>query len=452
MNCELVDILIKTAIQSADPYLAVKRVFDYKNRAFFIEGRTFKSWDRVHVLAIGKAACGMAKAALETIPREVLGEVLIVTKYGYAENCPNQEELKILEAGHPIPDENSLLAGRLGLKLAKKVGKNDILLALISGGGSALFVYPIKGISLEDLIRTNELLMKSGANIYEINTVRKHISRVKGGRLAKAVKGTVIGLMVSDVVGDDPSFIASGLTVPDPTTYRDAYEVLVKRGIWEKLPESVRKVIEGGMRGEIDETPKELKNAHNFIIAGNSKACEAVAKKAQKLSFNSTVMTTTLEGEAREIALAVGSIVEEVAKHNRPLKKPAVLVFGGEWTVTVGDAGGLGGPNQEFALSIARKIAGLNAVVVAFDTDGTDGPTDAAGGIVDGKTLERLEKAGIDVDEALRNHDSYRALKRVGALLKTGPTGTNVNSMVIAVVGESGVSESAGTRQLPELR
>ena len=307
---------------------------------------------------------------------------------------------------------------------------------MISGGGSALFVYPAEGISLDDLIRTNELLLRSGATIGEINTVRKHVSRVKGGRLAKAVRGKVIALIVSDVVGDDLSSIASGLTAPDLTTYRDAYEVIVRRGIWEKLPESVRRHIELGLEGKAEETPKELQNVHNFIIANNARTCEAVAEKAREMGFNSAVMTTTLEGEAREVALAVGSIVEEVARHNRLIKRPAVLVFGGEWTVTVGESKGLGGPNQEFALSVTRKIAGLNATVVAFDTDGTDGPTDAAGGIVDGETLRKLKEAGVNVEGALRNHDSYRALEKAGALLKTGPTGTNVNSIVIAVIPE----------------
>jgi glycerate 2-kinase len=375
----------------------------------------------------------MAKAVFERVPGERVGNALIVTKHGYAMDCDGIEA-RIIEAGHPIPDENSLLAGKLGLELAEKVRRDDILLTLISGGGSALFVYPAEGISLEDIIRTNELLLRSGATIREINTVRKHLSRVKGGRLARAVRGTVVSLIVSDVVGDDLSSIASGITSPDPTTYRDAYEVLLRRGIWDRVPESARRVIERGMHGEIEETPKELENAHNFIIAGNSKACEAVARKARELGFNSSVMTTTLEGEAKEVALAVGSIIEEVVKRDRPLKKPAVLVFGGEWTVTVGDAKGLGGPNQEFALSVTRKIAGLNVTVVAFDTDGTDGPTDVAGGIVDGETLKKLEEAGVDVEEALRNHDSYHALEKAGALLKTGPTGTNVNSMVIAVI------------------
>jgi len=425
--------LVRTAVRSADPYFSVRRSISFDGGKLTVLGREFEVRGRVHVLAVGKASCRMAKAVFERVPGERVGDALIVTKHGYAIDCDGIEA-RIIEAGHPIPDENSLLAGKLGLELAENVGRDDILLTLISGGGSALFVYPAEGISLGEIIRTNELLLRSGATIREINTVRKHLSRVKGGRLAKAVKGTVIGLLVSDVVGDDPSFIASGPTVPDPTTYRDAYEVLLRRGIWEKAPESVRRVIERGMRGEIEETPKELDNVHNFIIAGNSKACEAVARKARELGFNSAVMTTTLEGEAKEVALAVGSIIEEIVKWDRPIKKPAVLVFGGEWTVTVGDAKGLGGPNQEFALSVTRKIAGLNVTVVAFDTDGTDGPTDVAGGIVDGETLKKLEEAGVDVEEALRNHDSYRALERVGALLKTGPTGTNVNSMVIAVI------------------
>ncbi|NJE49944.1 glycerate kinase [Thermococcus sp. 9N3] len=433
----MIEELIQEAIRAGDPYGALKGALHYRGGRLAVLDQEFRVRGRVYVLAIGKASCRMARAVFETLPRELVGDALIVTKHGYAMDCDGIEA-RIIEAGHPIPDENSLLAGKLGLELGERVGRDDILLTLISGGGSALFVYPAEGISLEDLIRTNELLLRSGATIREINTVRKHLSRVKGGRLAKAVKGTVVSLIVSDVVGDDLSSIASGITSSDPTTYRDAYEVLVRRGIWDRVPESVRRVIERGMRGEIEETPKELDNVHNFIIAGNSKACEAVARKAEELGFNSAVMTTTLEGEAKEVALAVGSIIEEVAKRDRPVKKPAVLVFGGEWTVTVRDAKGLGGPNQEFALSIARKIAGLNVTVAAFDTDGTDGPTDTAGGIVDGETLKKLEEAGVDVEEALRNHDSYHALERAGALLKTGPTGTNVNSMVIAVVGDRG--------------
>ena len=436
--------LIRKALESADPYLAVKRSLTFKERKVRVKETEFKIKGKVHVLAIGKASCKMARALFDVLPEEMIGKSLVVTKYGYTDGCP--KGVRVIEAGHPVPDENSLLAGKLGLELAKNVKKEDILLTLISGGGSALFVYPAGDISLNDLKITNELLLRSGATIREINTVRKHISRVKGGRLARAVKGTVISLIISDVIGNDVSSIASGITAPDPTTYRDAYEILVKRGIWEKLPESVREHIEMGLKGLVEETPKSLPNVHNFIIADNEKACEAVVEKARELGFNSAVMATTLEGEAREIALAVGSIVEEIAKKDRPLKRPALMVFGGEWTVTVGDSKGLGGPNQEFALSIARKIAGLNATVVAFDTDGTDGPTEVAGGIVDGKTLGKLEDAGIDVEKTLKEHDSYHALKKVGALLKTGPTGTNVNSMVIAIV-EKTSSETSNNYQ-----
>ncbi|WP_297523670.1 MOFRL family protein, partial [Thermococcus sp.] len=244
----------------------------------------------------------------------------------------------------------------------------------------------------------------------------------------------VISLILSDVVGDRLEAIASGPTVKDPTTFQDTYRILKLYNVWEKLPESVKKHIERGLRGEAEETLKEdLPNVHNFIVGSGRIACERAKKKAEELGYNAVILTTTLEGEAREVALVIGSIVQEVSKYDRPVRKPAVLIAGGEWTVTITGGAGLGGPNQELALSVARKIVGLNAVVLAVDTDGTDGPTDAAGGIVDGETLERLKEAGIDVEEVLKRHDAYRALEKVGALLRTGPTGTNVNSLVIAV-------------------
>ncbi|WP_088859039.1 glycerate kinase type-2 family protein [Thermococcus profundus] len=425
---------MNTALEAADPYEAVKRSLSFDGKDLVVKGQRFGARGRIYLLAFGKAACAMANAVADVLV-ERIEEGVVVTKYGYAENCPPNPRIKVIEAGHPIPDENSLLGGKLGLELARRVGPSDVLLVLISGGGSALFLLPEDGISLEDKIKTNELLLKSGARIYEINTVRKHISAVKGGKLAKKVKGTVISLILSDVVGDPLEAIASGPTVKDPTTFQDAYRILELYNVWEKLPESVRRHIERGLNGEAEETLKEdLPNVRNFIVGSGTIACEAAKKKAEELGFNAVILTTTLEGEAREAALTIGSIVREVAEHDRPLRKPAVLIAGGEWTVTITGKAGLGGPNQEFALSIARKIAGLNAVVLAVDTDGTDGPTDAAGGIVDGKTLERLEKAGIDVEEALKIHDAYYALEKVGALLKTGPTGTNVNSLVIAVI------------------
>ena len=426
--------ILDAALKAADPYLAVRNAVEVEGNILRIFGEEFEMRGSVYLLAFGKAACAMSRAVADLLGERIEGGV-IVTKYGYAENCPDIPNIRVIEAGHPVPDENSLLAGKLGVELAKKVGPDDILLVLISGGGSTLFLLPKEGIGLGDKIRTNELLLKSGARIYEINTVRKHISAVKDGKLAKRIRGMVISLILSDVVGDPLEAIASGPTVKDPTTFQDAYRILKLYNVWEKLPESVRRHIERGLRGEAEETLKEeLPNVHNFIVGSNSLACEAAKRKAEELGYNAEILTTTLEGEAGEVALAIGSIVQEIARYDRPLRKPAVLIAGGEWTVTIEGKASLGGPNQEFALSIARKIAGLNAVVISVDTDGTDGPTNAAGGIVDGETLERLKRAGVDIEEVLKRHDSYHALDKVGALLKTGPTGTNVNSMVIEVI------------------
>ncbi|ACS90656.1 glycerate kinase type-2 family protein [Thermococcus sibiricus] len=424
--------LMEETIKSADPYEAIKRALKVEDNRLIIKEREFPIKGKIYVLAFGKAACSMAQA-VEEILDDKIAEGIAVTKYGYSLPL---KKIKVIEAGHPIPDESSMKGAHLGVELAKKVGENDILLVLISGGGSALFMLPEDGISLEDKMKTNELLLKSGAKIYEINTVRKHISKVKGGKLAKLVKGTLISLVLSDVVGDPLEAIASGPTVKDPTTFQDAYRLLKLYNVWEKLPQSVKRHIELGIEGEREETLKEdLPNVHNFLIASNSLACEAAKRKAEELGLNAYILTTTLEGEAREVAIAFGSIIEEIYHRERPFKRPCVLIAGGETTVTIEGEPGLGGPNQEFALSIARKIAGLKGVaVLAMDTDGTDGPTDAAGGLVDSYTLETLKKRDIDVEEFLKAHNAYEALKEVNALLLTGPTRTNVNSIIIAVI------------------
>ncbi len=430
---ELALELMKTAIEAADPYKAVKNSLKIEGDEINILGRRFPVRGSIYLLAFGKAACGMSRAAFDALGRR-MAETVVATKYGYTSNCP--QGIKIIEAGHPLPDENSIQAGKLGLELAEKVGKDDILLVLISGGGSAIFELPEDDITLEELIKTNDLLLRSGAKIHEINTVRKHISKVKGGKLAKHVKGTLISLIISDVVGDNLEAIASGPTVKDPTTFRDAHEILIRYGLWDKLPDSVRQHIKLGLEGKRDETLKsDPPNVHNFIIGSVEKSCIAVKKKAEELGFRAHILTTVMEGEAKDVGTFLGSVIHEIYCKNRPFKKPTILIMGGETTVSVGDAKGLGGPSQELALSVAKKISGLKGtVVIAFDTDGTDGPTDAAGGVVDSTTLKKLENLGIDVDEVLRNHDAYHALEEVGALLKTGPTGTNVNSMVISIV------------------
>lgn len=425
--------LLEKAIDDSDPYNAVKKSLKLKGDRLIVKGKEFNIEGYIYVLAFGKAACSMAKA-VEEILDERIKEGVAVTKYGYS--LPLRK-IRVIEAGHPIPDENSLKGAQLGVELAKKVKEEDILLVLISGGGSALFMLPEDGISLEDKIKVNELLLKSGAKIHEINTVRKHISKVKGGKLAKLVKGTLISLILSDVVGDNLEAIASGPTVRDPTTFQDAYRILKVYNIWDKLPESVKMHIELGLQGKTQETLKEdLPNIHNFIIGSVEVACESAKKKAEELGLKAYILTTTLEGEAKDVALAFGSIIDEIYHKNRPFEKPCVLIAGGETTVTILGKAGLGGPNQEFALSIARKIKSLRGVaVLAADSDGTDGPTDAAGGLVDSFTAELLEKEGISIEEYLANHDSYEALKRAKALLISGPTRTNINSLYILVIG-----------------
>ncbi len=423
--------IVSHAISKANPYDLVRRAVKLEGSRLVVEGMCF-DFDKVYVVAIGKAACPMAKA-IEDVLKDKIAEGVAVTKYGYTQPL---ERIEVIEAGHPIPNENSMKGAMRGLEIAKKVKEKDLLLVLVSGGGSALFVMPEDGISLEDKIKTNELLLKSGAKIHEINTVRKHISKVKGGKFIKGVKGKVVALIISDVVGDNLEVIASGITVKDPTTFEDAYRMLKLRGIWEDVPESVKRHIELGMRGEREETLKEdLENVHNFLICGTGRVCEFALEKAKELGLDGRIMTTTLEGEAKEVGTAIASIVQEIARFGRPFGRGVVLIFGGETTVTIRGKAGRGGPNQELALSSARKIAKLRGCCIAsIDTDGTDGPTDAAGGIVDSYTLELFEEEGMDVDRCLIEHDAYECLKKGKALIFTGPTKTNVNSMVVAVI------------------
>ncbi len=424
--------IMRAALKASDPYEAVRRALRLEGNVLKVFGREFHIKGKVYVIAFGKAACPMAKA-VEDVLGDLIAEGVAVTKYGYGEEL---RRIKVVEAGHPVPDRNSMLGAVEGVRIARKAGPDDIVIVLISGGGSALFVMPEDGISLEDKVRTNELLLKCGAKIYEINTVRKHISKVKGGKLAKIVRGTLVGLILSDVVGDPLEAIASGPTVKDPTTFADALRVLKVYGVWGKVPESVRRHIELGLTGDVEETLKEdLPNVHNFIVGSGAIACENAAKRARELGLNPHILTTTLEGEAKDVGLAIASVIEEVWRRDRPFRKPAALIAGGETTVTILGEAGAGGPNQELALSASRKLKGLaGAALLAVDTDGTDGPTDAAGGLVDSTTASRLKDAGMDIEEVLRRHYAYEALKAAGALLVTGPTRTNVNSLVIAVV------------------
>ena len=424
--------LAQRAIEESNPYNAVRKWLSFERGELRVGDHQFPLRGNLYLLALGKAACLMAKR-VEELLGEHLKEGLAVTKYGYS---PPLKRTTVIEAGHPVPDENSLQAAQQGVGLALKVRPEDMLLVLISGGGSALFTYPQNGLTLKDKIEVNDLLLRSGARIQEINVIRKHLSKVKGGNLARLVRGTLIALILSDVVGDSLEAIASGPTVKDPTTFQDALRILKLYNLWDRLPERVKDYLRLGLEEKAEETLKQdLPHVHNYLIGGVGIACEAVREEAGRLGLEAHILTTSLEGEAKEVALALGSIVAEVYRRDRPLGRPSVLIAGGETTVTLSSNTGQGGPNQEFALSIARKIQGLKGVaVLAMDTDGTDGPTEAAGGLVDSFTLSLLEEGGIRVEEYLARHNTYEALRKARALLITGPTGTNVNSLYVAVI------------------
>lgn len=390
---------------------------------------------RVIVVGFGKAAARMARG-LEEILGPRLSEGFVVT----AERCSLPTSIvEVMEAGHPLPDERTLRASARIFRMVQDAQKGDLLIALISGGGSSLFEIPALGLALEDLVCVTDLLLRSGAAIHEVNAVRKHLSQVKGGRLAQAAwPARVLALVLSDVPGDDLATIASGPLSPDPTTFAHALEILRRRGLWEELPVSVRAHLSRGAEGYFPETPKPgapcFSKVRHVIVGSGKTALAAAQKLGRERGFRTLVLTSTLRGEAKDVGKFLASLAEEERRFARPVRPPALLLAAGETTVTVRGRG-LGGRNQELALSFALEIQGLPGVaLLSLATDGKDGPTDAAGALVDGQSLERMKRARVDPEEALAGNHSYRALAVAGDLLKTGPTGTNVADLVMLAV------------------
>jgi glycerate-2-kinase len=322
--------------------------------------------------------------------------------------------------------------------MAEELGRRDLLIMLLSGGASSLLPAPVTGITLADKQRTTENLLRCGATIQEINTVRKHLSRIKGGRLAEMTAATIVTLILSDVLGDDLSAIASGPTVPDPTTYQDAVAILKRYRIWQAAPQRVRHHLNYGCQGLASETPKPgsslFRRVHHHIVGNNAMAVTAVTNAVREAGLRTLVHTLALTGEAREAGKQFGVMARNIAREGKPLQRPCCVVAGGETTVTVSGKG-KGGRAQEFAAAAALEIAGLAKVwVVAIGTDGTDGPTDAAGAVVDGDTVARAQRLLVDLKGALKRHNTYPALKRLHQLIITGPTGTNVNDLYLLLV------------------
>jgi glycerate 2-kinase len=419
--------IFEAGLAAADPQRAVQRALKLEDGAILAGEKRFEP-RRVFVLAAGKAAGAMAQAAEELLGEKVSGG-LVVTKDGHD---PGPEGFETVFASHPEPDERGVEAARRVQELAGSLGEEDLLLALISGGASALLADPAPPIELADLKMLTGDLLRSGADIGEINTVRKHVSVLKGGGLVRlAHPAPTIALLLSDVVGDEPSSIASGLTAPDPTTLDDTRRVLERYGI--QPPDSVVDHLQSAEETPASDDPI-FENVVNRICGGGRHAAEAAAKKAEELGYTPLLLTTTLTGDALGAASMYAAIIREVLASGNPIAPPCAIVSGGEATVTVRGSG-TGGPNQEFVLALAAELDGVEGwTVFSADTDGNDGSTDAAGGIADGKTVQRIRDTGMDPEEALADNDSYAALEAGGALLVTGPTGTNVNELRVALI------------------
>jgi hydroxypyruvate reductase len=385
------------------------------------------------VVSVGKAAAAMARAA-ETALGSRIDDALAVA------NAPAARGMRtrLLVAGHPLPDERGLTAARAVESLVRPLATRDTLVVLLSGGASALLPAPVEGVSLADKAAVTSALMRSGAGISELNAVRKHLSRLKGGGLARvAAPARVHTLVLSDVVGDDLSTIASGPTVPDPTTYGDALDVLQRRALLDMIPTSVRAHLDRGARGRVPETPKAgdyaFRRSTVRVVGSNALSVGAAAAEARRRGFRPVVLTTRLEGEAREAGRILVSVLRECVESGRPASPPVCLLAGGETTVTVRGQG-RGGRNQELVAAAARPLAALpvSAVVASLATDGIDGASDAAGGVADGSTLGRAERLGLAPPEAfLEENDSWSFLAPLGDLIQTGPTGTNVVDLVV---------------------
>lgn len=394
-----------------------------------------KSFDKIFLVGTGKASNSMAQA-VEEIFGDRITKGIVTIKYSHLLPLKKTE---IIEAGHPIPDQNGFEGAKKIQNLLKTSGPKDLVIFLLSGGGSALLPFPAGDIALKDKQEVTQLLLDCGADIKEINTIRKHISQMKGGWFAKwAYPSTVFGFILSDVVGDQLDVIGSGPTVPDPSTFEDAWEILKKYDLLNEVSPSIRKHLQLGKTGNKAETPKPgeavFEKIYNSLIGSNILALRAAEKEAQSLGFNTLILSSSIIGETKEAALFHSAIAREVISSGNPIPKPACLLSGGETTVTI-KGNGLGGRNQEFALAGAIEINGLEKVVLlSGGTDGTDGPTDATGAVADTHTVQRAISMGLDPKVHLKNNDAHPFFKKLGDLLITGPTHTNVMDVRILLI------------------
>lgn len=429
--------IFRAGLEAVDPEEAVRKHVRLQENRLQVGEHFYdlSRFERVLLVGAGKGTAPMAKA-LEEILGERFAGGRIVVKYGHGSDL---KKTYVLEAGHPIPDEAGLEGAEKILEFLRESTEKDLVLCAFSGGGSALLPAPVLSVSLSQKQETTRLLLESGAVIDEINAIRKHLSRIKGGGLARAAyPATIISLLLSDVVGDRPDVIASGPTAPDTSTYRDCLQIIERYGLKETLPPPVRERMEKGAGNLLPETPKAgdplFGRVRNLIVGSNRTALLAARKQALSLGYNTLLLSSQLQGEAREAARVLAAVAKEVSDSHFPAAPPACILAGGETTVTL-RGNGKGGRNQELALAAAIALDGREAIsLLSAGTDGTDGPTDAAGAYADGSTCERARRLKIDPRACLIRNDSYTFFNRLDDLLKTGPTRTNVMDMICLLI------------------
>jgi glycerate 2-kinase len=430
--------LVQAALTAVEPRAAVRSHLRLKGTELSVDLQTYDlgQYRHLYVVGGGKASAPMALALEEVLGDRITAGVISV-KYGYTAST---QRILIEQAGHPIPDDRAVRATEKMIELLQQAGPEDLVICLLSGGGSALLAAPPPGITLADKRRVTNALLRSGATINEINVVRKHLSQIKGGGLTRlAQPARVISLIVSDVLGNPLDVIASGPTVPDTSTFADAWELIERYDLVGDLPPPVAQRLQEGVAGRVPETPKPgdpiFAQTQNVIVASNALAVQAAVDQAEQEGLHALLLSTFVEGEAREVARVFAAIGRELSQSDHPVARPAAVIAGGETTVTVRGQG-RGGRNQEFALSAAVALQGVAEVtVVAFATDGSDGLTNAAGAIVDDTTVERARALGLNPQQALADNDSHSFFQKLGDLIVTGPTNTNVADLYVVLAG-----------------
>ncbi len=434
--------LFRASLRRVDPYEAVRRFVRLEGNNLVLgqggeseSALDLRAVERVFLVGGGKATAPMARA-VEDILGERIRKGIINVKYGFAEKLVHTE---IIEAGHPLPDQKGLEGTRRILDLLESAGERDLVFSLISGGGSALLPLPAGTITLAEKQALTKKLLECGASIDEINAIRKHISLSKGGQMTRAAfPATTVNLMLSDVVGDKMDVIASGPFVPDQSTFEEAWAIIEKYALTD-IPESIRAHLQRGLEGKIPETPKAgdvvFSRVRNRIVGSNLLALEAAKEEAEHMGYRTLILSSRVEGETKEVARVHTAIAKEILASGQPLRAPACVISGGETTVTI-RGNGLGGRNQEFCLAAALDLMDLppRVVVLSGGTDGNDGPTPAAGAVVDQQTVQRGLQAGMIAAEYLRNNNSFHFFEKTGELLITGPTKTNVMDVRLVLV------------------